>query len=289
MSVRALLLLACFALPVAAQEEDNYRRPFPPFKLIGNVYWVGTYDLSTYLITTPEGHIVINTGFIETTPQIVAGIEQLGFDIEDVEILLATHAHFDHVAGLAELKRLSGAQMMAMEADAVLLEDGGKSDFRFGDSPNTHFEPVRVDRRLKDQDTITLGGVTLTAHHHPGHTKGATSFTFTVNEANRDYRVIVANMGGINGGVTVSAMPKYPNIAEDYARTFAAQKALEIDVFLSSHAGQFGLHDKYRPGDPYDPNRFVDPQGYRAAVERLEARYREQLASERNAATQPSR
>jgi metallo-beta-lactamase class B len=285
MLVRAWsLLLVLFASAASAQQipqNPDWRRPFPPFKLIGNVYWVGTYDLSTYLITTDAGHILINTGFTETLPEIQAGVEELGFDFDDVEILLATHAHFDHVAGLAELKRLTGARMMMSEADAALLEDGGKSDFRFGDDPDTNFEPVRVERRLKDQDTIALGGVTLTAHHHPGHTKGATSFTLTVTEAGRDYRVVIANMGSINPGVTVSGMPKYPTIGDDYARTFAAQKALPIDVFLASHASQFRLHDKYKPGDAYDPNRFVDPEGYRAEVERLEKIFSEQLARER--------
>jgi metallo-beta-lactamase class B len=171
--------------------------------------------------------------------------------------------------------------MWMSEADAVLLEDGGISDFRFGDGRTPSFDPVKVDRRLEDQDTIELGGVTLTAHHHPGHTKGATSFTLTVGEDGRDYRVVIANMGSINPGVTVSGMPKYPTIGDDYARTFAAQKALPIDVFLASHASQFRLHDKYKPGDAYDPNRFVDPEGYRAEVERLEKIYSEQLARER--------
>jgi metallo-beta-lactamase class B len=283
MLARALILSLFVCFSASAQQNPEWRQPFPPFKLIGNVYWVGTYDLSTYLITTDAGHILINTGFTETVPEIEKGVEQLGFDFDDVEILTATHAHFDHVAGLAQLKRLTGARVMMSEADAVLLEDGGKSDFRFGDDPATNFEPVHVDRRLADQDTIELGGVTLTAHHHPGHTKGATSFTLTVREAGRDYRVVIANMGSINPGVTVSGMPKYPTIAADYARTFAAQKALPVDVFLASHASQFGLHDKYHPGDAYDPNRFVDPQGYRAAVERLEQAYSTQVERERAA------
>jgi metallo-beta-lactamase class B len=284
MLTRALVMLLSFAaFGASAQQNADWTRPFPPFKLIGNVYWVGTYDLSTYLITTDAGHILINTGFAETVPEIKKGVEQLGFDFDDVEILTATHAHFDHVAGLAELKRLTGARMMMSEADAVLLEDGGKSDFRFGDDPDTNFEPLRVDRRLKDQDTIALGGVSVTAHHHPGHTKGATSFTLTVREGGRDYRVVIANMGSINPGVTVSGMPKYPTIGDDYARTFAAQKALPVGVFLASHAAQFGMHEKYQPGDAYDPNRFVDPEGYRAAVERLEATYRAQLTRERAA------
>jgi metallo-beta-lactamase class B len=283
MLTRALLVSLCWAATAAAQDRGQWTQPFPPFKLIGNVYWVGTYDLSTYLITTDAGHIVINTGFAETVPEIKKGVEQLGFDFDDVEILSATHAHFDHVAGLAELKRLTGAQVLMSEADAVLLEDGGKSDFRFGDDPATNFDPVRVDRRLKDRDTIALGGVTVTAHHHPGHTKGATSFTLTVREAGRDYRVVIANMGSINPGVTVSGMPNYPAIGDDYARTFAKQKALPVDVFLASHAAQFGLHEKFKPGDAYDPDRFVDPQGYLAAVERLERTYVEQLARERAA------
>ena len=284
MLARALIVLLSFvAFGASAQQNAEWRQPFPAFKLIGNVYWVGTYDLSTYLITTDAGHILINTGFEDTVPQIVEGVEKLGFKMADVKILTATHAHGDHVAGLAELKRLTGAQMLMSEADAVLLEDGGVSDFRFGDPRNPSFKPVKVDRRLKDRDTIALGGVTVTAHHHPGHTKGATSFTLTVREGGRDYRVVIANMGSINPGVTVSGMPKYPTIGDDYARTFAAQKALPVDVFLASHAAQFRMHEKYKPGDAYDPNRFVDPQGYLAAVERLEGVYREQLARERAA------
>jgi metallo-beta-lactamase class B len=279
MSVRALIVLLSFmAFGTAAQQNAEWRQPFPAFKLIGNVYWVGTYDLSTYLVTTNAGHVLINTGFEDTVPLIAEGVEKLGFKMSDVQILTATHAHGDHVA---ELKRLTGAQLLMSEADAVLLEDGGVSDFRFGDPRNPSFEPVPVDRRLKDQDTIVLGGMTVTAHHHPGHTKGATSFTLTVREGGRDYRVVIANMGSINPGVTVSGMPNYPTIGDDYARTFAAQKALPVDVFLASHAAQFRMHDKYKAGDAYDPNRFVDPQGYREAVERLETTYREQLARER--------
>jgi len=278
---RALILSLCIWGSAAAQDRSQWTQPFPAFKLIGNVYWVGTYDLSTYLVTTDAGHILINTGFAETVPEIQKGVEQLGFDFDDVEILTATHAHGDHVAGLAELKRLTGAQVLMSEADAVLLEDGGISDFRFGDGRTPSFDAVKVDRRLQDQDTIELGGVTVTAHHHPGHTKGATSFTLTVREAGRDYRVVIANMGSINPGVTVAGMPNYPTIGDDYARTFAKQKALPVDVFLASHAAQFGLHEKYEPGDRYDADRFVDPEGYRAAVERLEQTYLEQLARER--------
>ena len=266
-----------------SQQNADWTRPFPPFRIIGNIYWVGSYDLSTYLITTPEGHILINTGVGDTAQQIRRSVEQLGFKITDTKILTSTHGHFDHVAGMAELKNMTGARLVVSEGDRELLESGGKADFRFGDTPGAQFEPVKVDATFKDGEKIALGGIELTAHHHPGHTKGATSFTTSVQEAGKTYRVIIANMPSINPGVRVSGMPKYPTIAEDYARTFLAQKDMKIDVWLASHASQFGMHDKYKPGDPYNPERFVDPAGFLAAVRRLEAAYLNQLARERSA------
>lgn len=277
----ALLLPCAFAQSAASFSNPEWIKPFPPFRIVANVYWVGTWDLSTYLITTPQGHILINTGLAATVPQIKAGIEQLGFKLSDVKILSATHGHFDHVAGLAELQRLTHAKVVISEPDADLLETGGKSDFRFGDDPAARFEPVHVDRRLKNGDRIELGGVVLTAHLHPGHTKGATSFTFDVAEAGKTYRVGIMNMASINPGVRVSGMPKFPDIREAYARTFHDQKETKIDIFLASHASQFDLHKKYAPGDPYRADRFVDPAGFQAAVARLEKAYREQLAKER--------
>jgi metallo-beta-lactamase class B len=279
----SLLMFGCFAAasPGFAQGDPDWTRPFPPFRMIGNIYWVGSYDLATYLITTPQGNILINTGVGETAKQIKASVEQLGFKLADTKILTATHGHFDHVAGMAELKRMTGAKLMVSEQDKELLESGGKLDFRFGDTPGARFEPVKVDETFKDSDTISLGGTVLTAHHHPGHTKGATSFTLNVQEGGKTYRVVIANMGSINPGVTVSGMAKYPGITEDYARTFKAQKDMQIDVWLASHASQFKMHEKYKPGDPFNPDRFVDPQGFKASVEQLEKTYRDQLARER--------
>jgi metallo-beta-lactamase class B len=278
-----VLMFGCCATvsPSFAQENPEWTRPFPPFRIIGNIYWVGSYDLSTYLITTPQGHILINTGVGDAAKQIKASVEQLGFNLADTKILTATHGHFDHVAGMAELKRMTGARLIVSEQEKSLLESGGQSDFRFGDTPGARFDPVKVDGTFKDSDTISLGGTVLTAHHHPGHTKGATSFTLNVQESGKTYRVLIANMGSINPGVTVSGMPNYPGIAEDYARTFKAQKDMQIDVWLASHAAQFKMHEKYKPGDPFNPDRFVDPQGFRAAVEQLEKTYRDQLARER--------
>jgi metallo-beta-lactamase class B len=279
----SLLLFGCCAVasPCLAQGDANWTRPFPPFRIVGNLYWVGSYDLATYLIVTPQGHILINTGVGETAKQIKASVEQLGFNLADTKILTATHGHFDHVAGMAELKRMTGARLMVSEPDKELLESGGQLDFRFGDTPGARFEPAKVDGTFKDSDTISLGGTVLTAHLHPGHTKGATSFTLNVQEGGKTYRVVIANMGSINPGVTVSGMAKYPGIAEDYARTFKAQKDMAIDIWLASHASQFKLHEKYTPGDAFNPERFVDPQGFKASVEQLEKTYCEQLARER--------
>ena len=273
-----LFALAQIAL---AQGNDEWTRPFPPFKLVGNIYWVGSYDLSTYLITTPQGHLLINTGVGDTAQKIKASVEQLGFKMSDVKLLTATHGHFDHVAGMADLKKMTGASLVISERDRDLLESGGRADFRFGDSPEARFEPVTVDRTFKDGETISLGGTTLTAHLHAGHTKGATSFTTDVRENGRTYRVIVANMGSINPGVKVTGMTKYPGIEQDYARTFASQKAMTIDVWLASHAGQFRMHEKYKPSDVYQPDRFVDPKGFLEAVRRLEQAYLDQVAKER--------
>ena len=273
-------LLPAFGQSAQSLGNPDWVKPFPPFRMLANLYWVGTYDLSTYLITTPEGHILINTGLTSTIPQIKAGVEQLGFKLSDVKVLTATHGHFDHVAGLAELKRMTGARVVMSGQDAELLESGAKSDFRFGDDPAAAFEPVKVDRRLKEGDKIELGGVAITAHLHPGHTKGATSFTFDVRENNKTYRIGIMNMPSINPGVRVSGMPKFPDIAQAYARTFHDQKEKRIDVWLASHAAQFNMHKKYQPGDPYNPDRFVDPQGFQTSVAQLEKLYREQLAKE---------
>lgn len=277
-----LFLFGALACAAFAQQDPNWTKPFPPFRMIGNVYWVGTWDLSTYLIATPQGDILINTGLASTVPDIKAGVEKLGFHMSDIKILTATHGHFDHVAGMAELKRMTGAQLVISEPDAELLESGGKADFRFGDTLSARFEPVKVDRKLRDGETISLGGTVLTAHLHPGHTKGATSFTFDVQEGGKTYRVGIVNMGSINPGVKVSGMPKYPGIEADYARTFADQKALKIDVWLASHASQFRLHEKYQPGDPVRADRFIDPKGYLEAVDKLEKTYRDQLAREKS-------
>lgn len=265
-------------LPVRVPE---YVKPFPPLRIVGSMYYVGTYDLAVYLITTPAGHILINTGVNDSVAPIRANIETLGFKFSDIKLLLATHGHWDHVAGMAEIKRLTGARMLMHEDDAGLLEDGGSSDYRFPQGRGAVYEPVKVDQRLKEGDKVRLGDTELTVIHHPGHTKGATSFTFTTQDAGRSYRVLIVNMGSINPGVKVSGMPAFPGITDAYAQTFAKQKQLTPEVWVSSHAGHFNLHEKYKPGDVYNANRFVDPEGYRLKVLRYEKLYLDQLQKER--------
>jgi len=296
------LLLAAFAAaiaagPLAADAQTQVKpppitnldrvKPFPPLRIIGNLYYVGTYDLAVYLITTPAGHMLINTGYAESTGKIRSNIEALGFKLSDVKLLLATHGHGDHVGAMAEIKRLTGARMLMHEADADLLETGAIPDFRYPQGrPAPIYEPVKVDQRLKEGDKVRLGDTELTVMHHPGHTKGATSFSYTVREGGRSYNVLIVNMPGINAGVMVAFMPAFPEITKAYLTTLQRQKELKPDIWVSSHAGQFDLHEKYKPGDPYDPKRFVDPKGYQAKIQHYEKLFSAQLKKEQDAKAQ---
>jgi metallo-beta-lactamase class B len=292
------LIIAAFAAlvvsPAAAQSQlpytqlpvknPNYVKPFSPLRILGNLYYVGTYDLAVYLITTSAGNILINTGVNDSTAAIRSNIEALGFKFSDVKLLLATHGHWDHVGAMAEIKRLTGARMLMHEGDADLLESGGGQDYRFPQGRGTIYEPVKVDQRLKEGDKVRLGDAELTVLHHPGHTKGATSFTYTAREGGRSYNVLIVNMGSINPGVQVSFMPGFPEITKAYLTTLQRQKQLTPDVWVSSHAGHFNLHQKYEPGNPYDPKRFVDPDGYQAKIQFYEKLFSGQLQKERETA-----
>jgi len=263
------------AFPLVASAQ-----PFPPHRIIGNVYYVGEADLASYLIVTPQGNILINTGFESSVPVIRSSIQTLGFRFADIKILLVTHAHNDHATGMATVKRLTHASMLAMEEEAPLLESGGRTDYLFGSS--AWFKPVKVDRTFKDGGKIELGGTQLTAHLTPGHTKGSVSYSLEIVENGRTYHVLIANLGTINPGTVLVNNSKYSHIAEDYARTFRLQRELACDVFLASHASQYGLHSKYRPGMPYSPDRFVDPDGFGRVVDRLEALYERELQQQRD-------
>ncbi len=276
--VVACCLVVAASAPLGAQ-PDGWTQPFPGHRVIGNLYAVGTYDLAVFLVTSDEGHFLINTGLEDSTPLIRANIEALGFRLEDVRVLLQMQAHWDHTAALAELKEITGAEMWATAGDAPVLEDGGFSDPHFGGRQS--FAPVAVDRIIEDGEVLELGDERLTVLESPGHTEGSSSYLMSVTEGGRDYSVIVANMGTINPGKRLIVDPTYPGVADDFAETFRRQKALDVDVWVAAHGSQYSLHDKWEPGMPYDPDRFVDPDGFLAAVERLEGLYLDQLAAER--------
>ncbi|MEE2776796.1 MAG: subclass B3 metallo-beta-lactamase [Acidobacteriota bacterium] len=274
-------LVLAMSAPLAGQPE-GWTRPFPGHRVIGNLYAVGTYDLAVFLITSEEGHILINTGIETSTAQIRDNVEALGFRLEDTKILLQMQSHWDHTAALAEIKRITGAEMWATAKDAPILEDGGFSDPHFGGRQT--FAPVKVDKIIQDGELIELGSTRLTVLETPGHTEGSSSYTMKVNEGGRDYDVAIANMGTINPGKKMVVDPTYPGVADDFAETFRKQKALEVDVWVAAHGSQYGLHDKYEAGQAYGPETFIDPDGFLVAVELLEKAYLEQVESERQPA-----
>lgn len=251
---------------------SEWSEPYPPFRIVGNLYYVGTYDLASYLIVTNEGNMLINTGLAASTSLIKKNIEALGFSFTDIKVLLTTQAHFDHVGAMAEIKEQTGAKMMVNDKDAGVLSDGGSSDYEFGQNGPT-FAPIEVDQQLKDRETIELGTMQIVMLHHPGHTKGSSSYLFDVVDGNQQYKVLIANMPTIVTSKKFSNIPSYPDMAKDYAYTFNAMKKLKFDLFLSSHASQFSLHAKHNPGDTYNPSVFIDRKGYEQSIKKLEAQY----------------
>ena len=280
-----VVILVCMAGAAHAQKaikhpisNEEWSRDYQPFRIAGNLYYVGTYDLAAYLITTPQGHILINTGLDDSESLIRAHVDKLGFKFKDIKILLATHAHFDHVGAMAAIRKQTGATMMINEKDAAALADGGDSDYILGGKGST-FVPVKADRLLHNGDTITLGDMKLVMLHHPGHTPGASSFLFDVKDGQRTYRVLIANMPSILSETKLMGMPRYPDIGKDYAYTLNAMKALQFDLWLSSHASQFELHKKHKPGAAYRPEVFSDRTGYDKSLAEWDKVYSERSGS----------
>lgn len=278
-----LTLLAHSSLAALDPDSAAMNQPLAPFKIIGNLYYVGASDIASYLIVTPQGLILLDGGFAETAPQIEANIRALGFRPGDVKILLNSHAHFDHAGGLAALKRLSHASFEASTEDAALIARGGKDDFFFGD--RHPYEPVQADRLLKDGDQVALGGVTMTAHVTAGHTKGCTSWSMQVPEGGRPYNVVFVCSLSVLPGYRLVDNPQYPDIAQDYARSFAILKSLPCDVFLGAHGQFFGLQDKVARLKRHEPgNPFVDPDGYRRYLGEAEAAFTRTLTRQQKTA-----
>ena len=284
---RALVLAACLVVAISllhAQSDPTWRQPFDAIRIAGNVYYIGTRGLSSFLIVTPGGGIIIDSGEAESVPFIRASVEKLGFRLSDIKILLTGHAHFDHVGGHADLQRMTGARVMVMEADREALQSGVDRS-AFG---GPGWKPVNVDRVLKDGDTVTLGGVTLTAHLTPGHTQGCTTWTMDTTQDGKKYALVFTGSVTINAGVHLVDNTRVPAIAEHYAQAFKVLHGLKADVFVGQHGVVFGLDEKAKrvalsadSGQAASTvNPFVDPAGYQRFVDRAEQTYLKQLAQD---------
>lgn len=264
---------ACFALlaivtaaPAFALGSPAWTAPFPPFRIAGNLYYVGSKDLASYLIVTPQGSILINANLESSVPQIERSVEKLGFHVRDIKILLISHAHYDHCAGAAQILKLTGAKYEVMAEDVPVVESGGRDDFQYAKDNSMHFPPAHVDRVLHDGDTVSLGGVTLTAHLTPGHTKGTTTWTLEEPLNGRKMQVVIVGSPNVNPGYRLVGNKTYPRIASDYRHGFEVLRGLRCDIFLGAHGSYFGLVDKYARWKAGDKGAFIDPAGYRAYV-----------------------
>ena len=277
------LTLILFVLHIDAKAQNDWTEPFPAFRIAGNLYYVGSKGLANYLITTPQGHILINSDLEANVPLIRASIESLGFKFTDIKILLISHAHWDHDAGSAMLKKLTGAKYMVMDADVPVVESGGKSDFHYSNDPTTLYPPTKVDRVLRDGDEVKLGNAVLTAHLTPGHTKGCTTWTMKVKDGEHIRDVVIVGSPNVNPGYKLFDNPTYPRIAEDFERTFQVLKSLPCDYFLGAHGNYFDMETKYAQLKAGVATAFIDPGGYKSFVAEKERAFRSELAKQRRA------
>lgn len=262
-----------------SQANPDWTDPFPPYRIIGNVYYVGSKDLASLLVTTPQGHILINSNLATSVPQIRRSVEQLGFRFADIRILLISHAHVDHCAGSTEIRRLTGAKYMVMDGDVGNVESGGTADFQYGKSSDMLFPAAKVDRVLHDGDEVRLGNVVLVAHKTPGHTKGCTTWTLKVQDGGKSYNVVIVGSPNVNPGYKLVNNKQYPQIAQDYKHTFLVLKSLPCDIFLGAHGSYYGMREKFaamKAGAAQNP--FIDPEGYRNYVAEREAAFNAEVA-----------
>jgi metallo-beta-lactamase class B len=289
MRLARLLLLTLLSLvvlvpgPVRADDNPDWTTPLAPFRIADNLYYVGSRDLASYLITTPQGDILINSNLTSSPPLICHSVEQLGFHWSDIKILLISHAHSDHDAGSAEILRETHAKYMVMDADVSVVESGGAADFAYG--PRPQYPIAHVDRVLHDGSTVTLGNVTLTAHKTPGHTRGCTTWTLRVHlpgdDASQLRNVVIVGSWNVNPGyrlvATKNKAASYPGIAADFARTFAVLNALPCDVFLGAHGIYFNMFAKLARMPQQGDKVWIDPDGYHRAIAERKAAFEKEL------------
>jgi metallo-beta-lactamase class B len=283
MTLIAVLSLVVSGVGAAAraQSPPEWTEPYPPFHIAGPLYYVGSKGLANYLIATPQGYILINSDLEANVPLIRASVEKLGFKFGDIKILLISHAHWDHDAASATIKRLTGAKYMVMDADVPVVESGGKTDFQYGTAASSQYPPTKVDRVLHDGDHVKLGDAVLVAHLTPGHTKGCTTWTMKVQEAGKTYDVVIVGSPNVNPGYTLVRNSLYPQIVSDYERTFRVMTSLPCDIFLGAHGSYFDMETKYARLKERGVAAFVDPDGYRGFVAQKEQEFRAELARQR--------
>jgi metallo-beta-lactamase class B len=262
----------------------EWTSPIAPFRIAGNLYYVGSKDLASYLIVTPKGDILINSSLESSVPLIRDSVEKLGFRFKDIKILLISHAHLDHDAGSAELIKETGAKYMVMNGDVPVVESGGATDFAYS---KMSYPPAKVDRVLYDGDEVKIGRTVLVAHQTSGHTRGCTTWTMQVKEGGRPLNVVIVGSWNVNPGFRLVDRPgqpaSYPGIAEEYRRTFKVLQGLPCDVFLGAHGSYFDMLAKLeRIKSGATDNVWIDPQGYKAAVAAHELAFQTELKRQEN-------
>ena len=280
------IMITAFAAASHAPVQDDWTEPFPAFRIAGNLYYVGSKGLASYLVTTSQGHILINSDLEANVPMIRASVESLGFKFSDIKILLISHAHWDHCAGSATIKRLTGAKYMVMEGDVDVVESGGKTDFQYASDPAALYPPAKVDRVLRDGDEVKLGDATLTARLTPGHTKGCTTWTMKVNDGSKLRDVVIVGSPNVNPGYKLVGSTVYPRMTEDFETTFRVLNSLSCDYFLGAHGSYFDLEKKYAQLKAGNSTALIDAAGYKNFVVDREQAFRTELKKQQAASTQ---
>jgi metallo-beta-lactamase class B len=283
---RLLIVLTLLASLAVSQnsllgQANDWLQPFPPFRIAGNLYYVGSRGLASYLVTTSEGHILINSNLEESVPMLRASIEKVGFKYNDLKIVLISHAHFDHNAGSALIKKQTGAKYMVMAEDVSTVESGGTTDFNYGNDKGTYYPRTTVDRTLRDKDEVKLGDAVLVAHLTAGHTKGCTTWTMKVRDGGTTYDAVIVCSPNVNPGYKLVNNAAYPGIADDYARMFRTLTSLPCDLFLGAHGSYFELEAKYGRMQKGDASPFVDPAGYKKLIAARTAEFQAALKTQR--------
>ena len=289
-SVLISLGASAVALPAASIADPNpdWTTVVPPYRIAGNLYYVGSRDLASFLIATPQGHILINSNLTTSPPQIRASVEKLGFHWRDVKILLISHAHYDHCASSAQIRRETGAKYMVMGADVPGVESGGVKNFAFGRQNGIFLYPAaKVDRILHDGDQVPLGDTALVAHKTAGHTKGCTTWTITLADKGQHYNVVIVGSPNVLSSYNLVDDPKYPQMAADFEQQFRTLKALPCDIFLGAHGSYYNMLGKAARLNAGETNAFVDPEGYRSYIAECEQAFQDELKKQEKKRSTP--